>query len=835
MKHSAMKIKTILNVLLVLAVLAAMLIPVMPAQAAAQEFPLQLIGDTTVNISKADLTTLADTYPSNTASDSDNNTFKGTALWRLIAQVDGGDPNTLNTSILGTYKITLTGLNADLSDYVKEINAGSWSTAFTVGNNIQTEDIFVANKVLVDNTTEYVELPLVKPQNSTKLWYPTMLNGTAVAGGGYKVGGLYKIELTGLPHFITVNAGLNGSITPAGTDGVVNVNDGDNQTFTITPDLGFHITSLTVDGTAVVPPVFSYTFDNVTADHTIAATFAAGTQDWPLQLIGASTYNMTKTEFEALAAEHPSNEYTDGSGNTWKGVALYRLIGMVDGGDPAAFNNDLTSYYSIKLTAADGYSKTIVPSDYATNFTFADNESVFIANKVKLSGTETWTDLPLTKPTDVTKLWYPLTDTGSGITVGNMRVAALVKIELLNLPVVYTISTLTDGHGTAVANPGTVSSGGSSEITITPYAGYAIATVLDNETDVTGQVVAKKYTLTNITANHAISVTFSFIPVVTVNLVTPSGTVTEGDTFDVVLMIDTNIAMRGWQTIICFDNTKLIANSVIEGNFMSGYDTIQPVEPTLNNEEGRITDIAYAIIDAEDLSGPSGSGTLCTISFTVKEDVIGTTAITPSGVFISDVDGNAIPGVEVLGDEVTIVPPGPPTYVVDLAAGYNTFSTPISLDPQYNTLGQIFSGKNVSVALGYDAQTQAWFSLDNDTVLKPCQAIFVYMVSPATITLKVHPDLTAPPSTELYTGWNLVSLANLEAMDVDIALTSAKNVTGGLTGYIQVISPELGNQDGWTYVTGQPVNGKKMKPSEGYWVYMLNNGELAGFTTTPLD
>jgi YVTN family beta-propeller protein len=69
---------------------------------------------------------------------------------------------------------------------------------------------------------------------------------------------------------ITVTQGANGQIAPA----TANVNYGDNQVFTITPDTGYYLASLTVDGSPVTVASL-YTFSNVDASHTITATFAA--------------------------------------------------------------------------------------------------------------------------------------------------------------------------------------------------------------------------------------------------------------------------------------------------------------------------------------------------------------------------------------------------------------------------------------------------------------------------------------------------------------------------------------------------------------------------------
>lgn len=69
---------------------------------------------------------------------------------------------------------------------------------------------------------------------------------------------------------ITATAGNCGKIAPTGA---TNVYKGTSKAFTITPNDGYHVDSLTVDGTAV-DVVTEYTFSDVTANHTIAVTFA---------------------------------------------------------------------------------------------------------------------------------------------------------------------------------------------------------------------------------------------------------------------------------------------------------------------------------------------------------------------------------------------------------------------------------------------------------------------------------------------------------------------------------------------------------------------------------
>lgn len=80
-----------------------------------------------------------------------------------------------------------------------------------------------------------------------------------------------RLTASGPTFTINASAGAGGSISPSGA---VVVSSGGGQTFTITPDAGYVISAVAVDG-AGVGAVGSYPFTNVTANHTIAATFAS--------------------------------------------------------------------------------------------------------------------------------------------------------------------------------------------------------------------------------------------------------------------------------------------------------------------------------------------------------------------------------------------------------------------------------------------------------------------------------------------------------------------------------------------------------------------------------
>jgi hypothetical protein len=74
-------------------------------------------------------------------------------------------------------------------------------------------------------------------------------------------------------YTLTASAGAHGSISPSGTTAV---SSGNSQGYTITPDAGYHVSDVIVDGTSV-GAVATYSFSNVSANHTISASFAVDT------------------------------------------------------------------------------------------------------------------------------------------------------------------------------------------------------------------------------------------------------------------------------------------------------------------------------------------------------------------------------------------------------------------------------------------------------------------------------------------------------------------------------------------------------------------------------
>jgi hypothetical protein len=116
--------------------------------------------------------------------------------------------------------------------------------------------------------------------NSTRVWSLAICSGNLIAATS---SGIVRIPLNLTEFTITASASEGGTISP---DGATTVYEYSSKTFTIAPDGGYRISDIVVDG-ASAGAVASYTFSNVTADHTISAVFA----EVPTYTITASAGN----------------------------------------------------------------------------------------------------------------------------------------------------------------------------------------------------------------------------------------------------------------------------------------------------------------------------------------------------------------------------------------------------------------------------------------------------------------------------------------------------------------------------------------------------------------
>ena len=108
-------------------------------------------------------------------------------------------------------------------------------------------------------------------------------------------------------YTITASNGPNGTITD---NGAVSVVPGDKETFIITPAPGFVVDAVIVDGQPVTTDT-SYTFTNVTANHTIAVSFTPSAEQCILSLqslpTGISVQLNTQARVTPYTQQYPIN------------------------------------------------------------------------------------------------------------------------------------------------------------------------------------------------------------------------------------------------------------------------------------------------------------------------------------------------------------------------------------------------------------------------------------------------------------------------------------------------------------------------------------------------
>ncbi len=310
-------------------------------------------------------------------------------------------------------------------------------------------------------------------------------------------------------YTITSTASAGGSISPSGS---TIMNQGVSQTYTITPNAGYQIADVTVDGKSV-GALATYTFNNVTANHTIAATFTAG--NYILEASATGTGN-GGTEISHDAQYNGINGYTTSVGytvgeidfnvnyivgnltgytiavNVWTdsggnlGASICR--GTIAGSAITPGWNAITNLTgSCALTANTKYDITLDEG--------GDYQAASAIVYTSATGAQT---IP-----GQDARWF--SNKGLYDTSNN---AMDFKIYGENVSSTQYTITASAGSGGGISPSGavTVNSGGSQTFTITPNSGYSISSVIVDGASV-GAV--STYTFNNVTANHTIAATFT--------------------------------------------------------------------------------------------------------------------------------------------------------------------------------------------------------------------------------------------------------------------------------------------------------------------------------------
>lgn len=205
----------------------------------------------------------------------------GTNLFEYLPVTYNGGRYSFNTGSFSEFELMSDTRSATINFQYED---GSVRTvtydASGVGTSFETltksGSIFNGWKIDGTNYTGLTDALLTAENGKTITATPSFSLIPSVGGGAPAL----------LPCQITVTAGTGGTVSP----GSGPVDNGSSAVFTIKPDSGYRIADVLVDGKSV-GAVNTYTFSDVTAAHTISATFVKGSDVSDIFTdIGASTW-----------------------------------------------------------------------------------------------------------------------------------------------------------------------------------------------------------------------------------------------------------------------------------------------------------------------------------------------------------------------------------------------------------------------------------------------------------------------------------------------------------------------------------------------------------------
>ena len=301
---------------------------------------------------------------------------------------------------------------------------------------------------------------------------------------------------------ITVTQTANGTTSPESIDSVTY---GSTKTFTFTPNTGYHIASISIDGTTLTDSQIQdaisngYTFQNISANHTITATFAISTY----------TVKLTKNNGGTVS---PNTDVTVNYGDdltfTFTADTGYYVASVVVD-ESTLTDNDLAN------AIANGYSFSNITKDHTINVYFAiqtftvnvncgDNGTVSPSGKLTANYGESLT-FTITPDENYGISYIDLNGNkipnNSTITINNITKNQTLKVVFVK---VFLITTSCGENGT-ISTSTTVALGEEKTFNFYPNTGYKIKDVkIDNES--IGPV--QNYTFTNIDKNHTIYVEY---------------------------------------------------------------------------------------------------------------------------------------------------------------------------------------------------------------------------------------------------------------------------------------------------------------------------------------
>ncbi len=419
-------------------------------------------------------------------------------------------PITKSAELVATYSLITHKLTANApANGTVVINTAKNNAGNYVYDKGTASFTLTANKGYVLDTLTFNTIKLPVLPTGTK-----NLDGTTTYT--FTQGGITTdsdLIVTFAPRFtITASAGANGTISPSGDTTVI---QGSSQSYTFTPNNGYQVDNVLLDGAAVAVTANSYTVAAIAANHTLNVTFKLQTYKVTATLAaGASGGSITPATSDVTAGGSVELTITPPTGNTVGSVTLNatpvdpkNIIKMVSGSfkytlasitsDKAVTVSFTPIVYKVDIVKSTGGVITASPTntgEYNSSLKFSITPDAHYSLKdLKLDGVSVLKDVA-----------------NSSYTLSNISADHILSAEFIIDSFTISASVGTGGGGGITpSGDTTLNYGASQAYQVTPLAGFAVKDVTVDNVSVLAKVVNNVYIFDTVSAKHSIVATFA--------------------------------------------------------------------------------------------------------------------------------------------------------------------------------------------------------------------------------------------------------------------------------------------------------------------------------------
>jgi PKD repeat protein len=175
---------------------------------------------------------------------------------------------------------------------------------------------------------------------------------------------------------------------------------------------------------------------------------------------------------------------------------------------------------------------------------------------------------------------------------------------------------------------------------------------------------------------------------------------------------------------------------------------------------------------------------------------------------------------------ISVMEPIPEQVTITLQPGWNLISTPLPLNDQYHTAGQIFGTIDTGSRsiFSYNAVTKQFIPLNYQSEIVPLEPIWVYSKNEAPMAFRYNVTQPVSISMHLPSGWNLIGYPSIKPGTAREGFSSIGTLWSTILCFDSV------TQQYSTTIFNEGEEGQSddylMNPINGYWIYMPKEGDL---------